>query len=174
MRIIDVQMNAINGGSFAVTASKKSASYKSNTPIINWMLQQEDDMGLDTPKPYREFEERVFKHRKNLTDLVNALVADNKKIFAYGASTKGNVLLQFCGFTTAQIPYVAEVNESKFGSYTPGTNIPIISEKEAHAMKPDYFLVLPWHFKNSILEREKEYIANGGKFIFPLPEIEII
>jgi hypothetical protein len=174
MRIIDVQMNAINGGSFAVTASKKSATYKSNTPIINWMLQQEDDMGLDTPKPYRDFEERVFKHRKNLTDLVNALVADNKKIFAYGASTKGNVLLQFCGFTTAQIPYVAEVNESKFGSYTPGTNIPIISEKEAHAMKPDYFLVLPWHFKNSILEREKEYIANGGKFIFPLPEIEII
>lgn len=174
LRIIDVQMNAINGGSFAVTASKTNAPYLSNTPIINWMIQQEDDMGLDTPKPFRDFEERVFKHRKNLTDLINALVADNKKIFGYGASTKGNVLLQFCGFTTKQIPFIAEVNEEKFGTFTPGTLIPIISEAEAKAMNPDYFLVLPWHFKNNILAREQDYIAKGGKFIFPLPEIEII
>jgi len=174
MRVIDVQMNAINGGSFAVTASKINAPYHSNTPIINWMIQQENKMGLDTLKPFRDFEERVLKHRENLTELINALVADNKKIFGYGASTKGNVLLQFCGLTTKQIPYIAEVNESKFGAFTPGTNIPIISEKEAHSMKPDYFLVLPWHFKNSILERERQYIERGGKFIFPLPEIEII
>jgi len=174
MRVIDVQMNAINGGSFAVTACKINASYASNKAIINWMLQQEDDMGLDTPKPYRDFEERVFKHRKNLLDLIEALVADGKKIIGYGASTKGNVLLQFCGLTAKHIPYIAEVNEEKFGSFTPGTNIPIISEKEARAMKPDYFLVLPWHFKHNILAREKDYIEHGGKFIFPLPEIEIV
>jgi len=174
LKVIDVQMNAINGGSFAVTASKTSAHYVPNTPIINWLLKQEEDMGLDTPKPYRDFEERVYKHRKNLVELIEALVNDGKKIIGYGASTKGNVLLQFCGFTTKHIPYIAEVNEDKFGSFTPGTNIPIISEAEAKAMKPDYFLVLPWHFKNSILEREKEYIAAGGKFIFPLPEIEIV
>lgn len=95
-------------------------------------------------------------------------------MFGYGASTKGNVLLQFCGLTTDQIPYIAEVNEEKFGAFTPGTNIPIISEKEAKAMKPDYFFVLPWHFKNNILDREKDYITQGGKFIFPLPEIEIV
>jgi C-methyltransferase C-terminal domain len=129
---------------------------------------------LDTPKPYRDFEERVFRHKKNLTDLIEALVADGKKILGYGASTKGNVLLQFCGFTTKHIPFIAEVNEEKFGAFTPGTNIPIISEKEARAMKPDYFLVMPWHFKNNILQREQEYIAQGGKFIFPLPEIEIV
>ena len=174
MRVVDVQMNSINGGSFAVTACKKNAGYVSNTPIINWMIQQEDDMGLDTSKPYRDFEERVFKHRKNLIDLIEALVSDGKKVFGYGASTKGNVLLQFCNFTTKQIPFIAEVNEDKFGSFTPGTLIPIISEAEAKAMQPDYFLVLPWHFKNTILEREQEYIENGGKFIFPLPEIEII
>jgi hypothetical protein len=167
-------MNAINGGSFAVTACKKNASYKSNQPIIQWMLKQEDDMGLDMPKPYRDFEERVFRHRKNLTDLIEALVADGKKIIGYGASTKGNVLLQFCGLTVNHIACIADVNEDKFGSFTPGTNIPIISEKEARAMKPDYFFVLPWHFKTGILEREKEYLAQGGKFIFPLPEIEIV
>ena len=174
MRVVDVQMNSINGGSFALTACKTGAEYVSNNAIINWMIQQEDDMGLDTPKPYRDFEERVFKHRKNLIDLIEALVSDGKKVYGYGASTKGNVLLQFCNFTTRQIPFIAEVNEEKFGSFTPGTNIPIISEKEAKDMKPDYFLVLPWHFKHSILERERAFIGQGGKFIFPLPEIEIV
>ena len=174
LRVIDVQMNAVNGGSFAVTACKKNASYKSNLPIINWMIRQEDDMGLDTPKPYRDFEERVFRHRKNLTELVEALVGDGKKIIGYGASTKGNVLLQFCHLTTKHISCIAEVNEEKFGSFTPGTIIPIVPEKDARAMKPDYFLVLPWHFKNGILEREKEFMADGGKFIFPFPEIEIV
>ena len=174
LRVIDVQMNSINGGSFAVTAAKKGSSYSSNSPIINWMLKQEEEMGLDTPKPYREFEERVYRHRNNLRDLIRSLVADGKKVFGYGASTKGNVLLQFCNLTKDDIPYIAEVNEDKFGAFTPGTGIKIISESEAKKMKPDYFLVLPWHFKASILEREKEYLENGGKFIFPLPDIEII
>jgi len=174
LRVVDVQMNAINGGSFAVTACKKKAGYRSNQPIIDWMIRQEDDMGLDTPKPYRDFEERVFRHRKNLMELIQALTADGKKVFGYGASTKGNVLLQFCGLTTKEIPFIAEVNEQKFGSFTPGTLIPIIPEAEAHAMKPDYFLVLPWHFKNSIIEREQKFLEQGGKFIFPLPEIEIL
>lgn len=174
IRVVDVQMNKINGGSFAVTACKKNGPYKSNLPIINEILRQEEDMGLDTPEPYLHFADRVFQHRKNLTELVDSLIADGKKIIGYGASTKGNVLLQFCGFTTRQIPCIAEVNEDKFGSFTPGTNIPIVSEKEAKAMNPDYFLVLPWHFKHSILDREREFVASGGKFIFPLPEIEII
>jgi len=174
LRVMDVQLNAINGGSFAVTACKRDAKYKSNMPIINWMLKQEDDMGLDTIKPYNDFKERVLKHQKNLVELISALVDDGKKIIGYGASTKGNVLLQFCGLTKEHIPFIAEVNEQKFGCFTPGTNIPIISEEEARAMNPDYFLVLPWHFKSNIIDREKEFLANGGKFIFPLPEIEIL
>jgi len=174
LRVVDVQMNAVNGGSFAVTACKKDAKYVSNLPVMNWLLRQEDDMDLDTPKPYRDFEERVFKHRKNLTLLIESLVADGKMIIGYGASTKGNVLLQFCGLGPQHIRYIAEVNEDKFGSYTPGTNIPIISEAEARAMTPDYFLVLPWHFKHGILQREAEFMQRGGRFIFPLPEIEIV
>ncbi len=174
LRIMDVQMNTINGGSFSITACKQSASHKSNTPIINWMIGQEASMGLNTIKPYLDFGEKVLSHRKNLTDLIEALVADGKNIIGYGASTKGNVLLQYCGLTNRHIKCIAEVNEDKFGSFTPGTNIPIVSEEEARAMNPDYFFVLPWHFKSGILEREKEFISNGGKFIFPLPEIEII
>jgi hypothetical protein len=174
LKVIDVQMNSINGGSFAITAAKRDSEYTPNFPIINWLLNQEDEMELGTVKPYLEFADRVFRHRKNLTDLIKALVKDGKKIFGYGASTKGNVLLQFCGLTENEIPFIAEINEEKFGSYTPGTKIPIISEKEAKDMNPDYFLVLPWHFKDNILAREEEYISKGGKFIFPLPEIEIV
>jgi hypothetical protein len=174
LRVIDVQMNDINGGSFAVTACKTGAAYHSNAPVIEWLLHQEDAMGLDTPRPYREFETRVFQHRRDLRALVNALVADGKTIAGYGASTKGNVLLQFCGFTAKEIPFIAEVNDDKVGAFTPGTRIPIVSETYARGRAPDYFLVLPWHFKHGIIEREKTYLANGGKFIFPLPEITIV
>jgi hypothetical protein len=175
MRQVDVAMNAVNGGSFAVTAAKASnKSIKANHAVINWLLEQEERMGLGTPRPFRDFEERVFRHREDLTRLVRSLTADGKKILGYGASTKGNVLLQFCGLTPKDIPAIAEVNQDKFGCVTPGTHIPIVSEADAKAMKPDYFLVLPWHFKDGILRREKEYLAGGGKFIFPFPEIEIV
>jgi hypothetical protein len=175
LMVVDVIMNNINGGSFAVTASKVgSKSYKVNHAVINWLLEQEERMGINTPRPYREFEERVYRHRDDLVRLIRALVADGKKVLGYGASTKGNVVLQFCGLTVNDIPAIAEVNTEKFGHVTPGTHIPIISEADARAMKPDYFLVLPWHFKDGILRREKEYLANGGKFIFPFPEIEIV
>lgn len=175
LKLIDVVMNNINGGSFAVTAAKQSnRSLKPNQTVIDWLLEQEDRMGLSTPRPYRDFEERVFRHRDDLSRLIRSLVADGKKILGYGASTKGNVTLQFCGLTATEIPAIAEVNEEKFGRVTPGTHIPIISEKEARSMNPDYFLVLPWHFKDGILRREKEYLASGGKFIFPFPEIEIV
>jgi hypothetical protein len=174
LKLIDVQMNAVNGGSFAVTVAKKSSNIKSNNTVIDWLLGQEDSMGLHTPKPFRDFEERVFRHRDDLSRLIRSLNADNKKVVGYGASTKGNVLLQFCNFTNQDIACIAEVNPDKFGSFTPGTHIPILSETEVRAMKPDYMLVLPWHFRDSIIRREAEYLASGGKLIFPLPEIEII
>jgi len=174
LRIVDVQMNSVNGGSIAVTACHEDADIPSARSIIDWMLQQEDNWGLNSVKPYRQFEDRVFKHRADLQRLIQALVADGKLVLGYGASTKGNVLLQFCQFGPRQIPAIAEVNPEKFGAYTPGTLIPIISEEEAHAMRPDYFLVLPWHFKSTIVQREKDYLAAGGKLIFPLPEIEIV
>lgn len=174
MKIVDVAMNAVNGGSFAVTAAKTRSALTPNAPVINWLLEQEDRMGLNTSRPYRDFEERVFRHRDDLRRLLGALNADGKTVLGYGASTKGNVVLQFCGLTEKDIPAIAEVNPEKFGAFTPGTRIPIVSEEDAHRMAPDYFLVLPWHFKQSIIQREEAYLARGGKLIFPFPEIEII
>jgi hypothetical protein len=174
MKVLDVQMNSINGGSFAVSACHADAPLHINHAVIDWLLEQEERMGLDTIKPFQEFAERVFEHRNSLLSLIRALNASGKKVFGYGASTKGNVLLQFCGLGSKDLPCIAEVNPDKFGKFTPGTNIPIISEAEAKAKNPDYFLVMPWHFKNNILQREQDYLQKGGKMIFPLPEIEII
>jgi hypothetical protein len=174
LKLIDVQMNGVNGGSFAVTAAPKASARPANRAVIDWLLGQEERMGLGTVRPFREFEDRVFRHRDDLMRLLQALEADGRKVLGYGASTKGNVALQFCGVTTRELAAIAEVNPEKFGRVTPGTHIPIVSEAEAKAMNPDYFLVLPWHFKEGILQREQAYIAGGGKFIFPFPEIEII
>ena len=131
-------------------------------------------MGLHTPAPVPRFEERVFQHRTDLVELIRTLRADGATVMGYGASTKGNVLLQFCGFTPADIEAIAEVNEDKFGHVTPGTEIPIVSEAEARELRPDYFLVFPWHFRDGIVEREEEYLRAGGRLIFPFPEIEIV
>ena len=174
LKIVDVQMNAVNGGSFAVTAAKRSSTIKTNEAVVHWLLEQEDRMGLHTPRPYREFEDRVYRHREDLRRLLKALVSDGKRIVGYGASTKGNVVLQFCGITDKEVCAIAEVNPDKFEAFTPGSGIPIVSESDPRAMKPDYFLVLPWHFKEGIVRREQAFLDGGGKMIFPFPEIEII
>ncbi len=174
MKVLDVQMNAVNGGSFAVTAGHKNSPLKANRAVIDWLLSQEERMGLNTPRPYRDFEERVFRHREDLRRLLRALRDDGKRIVGYGASTKGNVVLQYCGIGPDLVEAIAEVNPDKYGHVTPGSHIPIVSEADALKMKPDYYLVLPWHFKEGILQREQKFLADGGKMIFPFPEIEIV
>lgn len=174
MKIVDVQTNSVNGGSFAVTAALKRSSIEANTPVIEWLLRQEKNFNLDSSKPYEDFKARVLQHREDLRALVLDLNKAGKKVAAYGASTKGNVLLQFCGFGPEEIMCVAEVNPEKFGAFTPGTLIPILSEVEVRAMRPDYMLVLPWHFRDFIVTKEAAFLESGGQLIFPLPEIEIV
>lgn len=173
LKIIDVETNDINGGSFAVTAAHAKSAHRSNASMINWMLAEEVKMGLNTVTPYTAFASRVEKHKESLVALLRSLVNSGKKVYGYGASTKGNVLLQYCGIGTDMVKGIAEVNEHKFGCFTPGTNIPIVSEADAKADNPDYFLVLPWHFRHNILQREQDFVERGGKFIFPLPFIEV-
>lgn len=174
LKIIDVLFNSINGGSFSVTVAHESSKYACNNKIINWMLSQERRMGLDTPVPYRLFEERAYRHRTDLKELISAIKHSGNKIAGYGASTKGNVILQFCNLNSNDLFAIAEINNDKFGRFTPGSKIPILSEEEVKNEKPEFMLVLPWHFREGIIRREKEYLNNGGKLIFPLPEIEIV
>jgi hypothetical protein len=175
--IVDVDRNAVNGGSFAVTVARADGVYRPSeegAARVDALLREEEALGLGTEAPYHAFAERVFRHRDELQSLVHELTRAGKTVYGYGASTKGNVLLQFCGFTPAEIPAIAEVNPFKFGRFTPGSHIPIISEAEARARRPDYFLVLPWHFRPGILARERQYLADGGRLIFPLPDVGVV
>jgi ABC-type Fe3+-hydroxamate transport system substrate-binding protein len=102
------------------------------------------------------------------------LKQENKLVIGLGASTKGNCLLQYANITSDLLPYIAEINSYKFGRVTPGTLIPIISEEEAAAMNPDYYFVLPWHFKQGLVKNFSKFINDGGKLIFPLPEVHVV
>jgi len=171
--IIDVEFNNINGGSFCVSVAKNKF-INENSILINKILKLEEDKGYNSFKPFLKFKNRLIEHKEKLNKLISNLKLEDKKIFGYGASTKGNILLQYCGITINDLPFIAEVNKEKFGSVTPGSNIPIISEKEAKKMNPDYFLILPWHFRDFIVNKELNYLQSGGKLIFPLPTLDIV
>ena len=125
-------------------------------------------------QPYETFKKNVESIRRDIGSFLKNEKLQGKSIYVYGASAKGNTLLQYLNLDTSVITAAAERNPEKFGRRTPGTNIPIVSEEEARKAKPDYFVVLPWHFKKEFLEREKEYLSTGGKFVFPLPTFEVI
>ena len=174
LRVIDAGLNDINGGSFSVAVCREEASYAPNTEAIDALMSLERSAKLDTMEPYQAFAARVASHREQLRATLSGIRSSGASILGYGASTKGNVILQYCGLSTTEIPAMAEVNADKFGAYTPGTNIPIISETEAPARKPDYFLVMPWHFRENLIQREAAFLKRGGKLIFPLPEISVV
>jgi hypothetical protein len=177
MKIVNVVLNNINGGSIRCYAThSENFSFKNEeyAQRINELRQSEFDMELDTDKPYKNFQDHINIHREELTTLLRKLKKDGKRIHVYGASTKGNTILQWCGIDNRIIDAAADRNPDKHGAHTLGTEIPIISEEQSRAMKPDYYLVLPWHFKEEFLEREKPLLQAGIKMIFPLPTIEII
>ncbi|MGZ3687641.1 MAG: class I SAM-dependent methyltransferase [Bdellovibrionota bacterium] len=174
LKILDVEFNDVNGGSFCLTVARQDSPLPENKAVIASVLADEQKNGLGTLAPYQEFKKRIETERTKLLAFLKEARASGKKVYGYGASTKGNVLLQYCHLTEKDLGCIAEVNEDKFGAFTPGTRIPIVSERDARDTKPDYFLVLPWHFKKGILEREKDFLASGGHFVFPLPELEIV
>jgi SAM-dependent methyltransferase len=174
LKVIDIGLNDTNGGSFFVVAAKAGSPYPENTLLVQEMRDRERKAGIDGLGQYQNFRERVDRHRSDLLSVLSDLRDQGKKVLGYGASTKGNVTLQYCGLTARELPFIAEVNPDKFGCVTPGTHIPIISEKEARAMNPDVFLVLPWHFRQGIIEREADFLASGGKLLFPLPAITMV
>jgi hypothetical protein len=174
LKAISIEFNDINGGSFRVYVTHADSTLVPDQAALEKVVRAEQALKLDTGKPYREFCVRVEQIKKDLNTLLRTEKAKGKKIYVYGASTKGNVLLQYFNIDSTLITAAAERNAEKWGSRTPGTNIPIISEEEARKQKPDYFLPLPWHFKQEFIERESQFRKDGGKFIFPLPEVEII
>ena len=173
-KIIDIEFNEINGGSFALTVAKKNSAHKEENKMVSWLLAKEKLLKVNELSTFKNFFHKCEIQKKILRNLLINLKNTGKKVYGYGASTKGNVILQFCNIDKKLIKNIGEVNPYKYNSFTPGTKIKIISESKLRKLKPDYLLVLPWHFKDFILNKEKDYLNKGVKFIFPLPDIEII
>jgi len=171
LKIIDVELNDVNGGSFSIVAAHSTSALSDSSGAVAQMLRQEELDKLDTLAPYEAFFERTRQSRDELRAFVKSVRAKGERIAGVGASTKGNVLLQYCGFTEDDIEVVGDVNPDKFGSLTPGTWLPIRDEKLVLESSPEYLLVLPWHFRDFFLANP---LYKGRKLVFPLPVLEIV
>jgi hypothetical protein len=181
--IMDVQLNDTNGGSFRIycmkeTSDKTNFGSQPHRDIckfrVNSLLQYEETLKLDSIDTWLDFYNRINELKEKTVSFIKSEKEKGKKIWGYGASTKGNTLLQYFGLDHTLIEGIAERSPHKFGLKTVGTNIPIYSEQEMRNQKPDYLLVLPWHFINEFVERESDFLKDGGKFIVPCPKFKII
>ncbi len=174
LRVFDIKENDINGASKQYFICHQNSKHKSNHLKIKSILNSEKKLNLSKENTYKKFFKIINNSKNKLNRFIKKAIKKKKTIHGYGASTKGNVLLQYYGINNKMIDYIAERNKNKYNLYTPGSRIKIISETLSRSYKPDYYLVLPWHFKKEILVREKEIRKKGTKFIFPLPKLKVI
>jgi SAM-dependent methyltransferase len=183
LKVVDCQLNDVNGGSFRIYIKKKksavtsfgTAPYRDVCNVrVESLIKWEKGLKLDKKEIWLDFYNRIESLKKETVDFIKAEKAKGKVICGYGASTKGNTLLQYFGLDNTLIDAIAERSHYKFGLKTIGTNIPILSEEDVRAMNPDYMLVLPWHFIAEFVKREDEFLSKGGKFIVPCPNFQII
>ena len=184
LKIVDCSLNDVNGGSFRVYVQKNIADVTSfgTSPlrdVCNYRVQsilnhENSHFDIGSPIVWEVFMNKIEDLKNQTVNFIKEEKAKGKVICGYGASTKGNTLLQWFGLDNTLIDAIAERSPYKFGLKTIGTNIPILSEEEVRAMNPDYMLVLPWHFISEFVQREDEFLSNGGKFIVPCPKFEII
>jgi hypothetical protein len=181
-KVIDLALNNVNGGSIRVYATKKDAELKFKTQAdrdiaairVQSLRDYEEANGVNKPEAYIKFATRMAEAAKGFLEFMAAEQAKGKVFYGYGASTKGNTMLQWLGLTSKEIPFIAERQERKVGLTCVGSDIPVCSEEQARKDKPDYMIVFPWHFISEFVDRESEYLKNGGKFIVLSPKFEVI
>jgi len=169
LKIIDYSLNEINGGSIEILCSKKNSNIKAMKTKIDKILIEEKKI---SNKDYDKFNLRIQNSKKNLQFFLKNI--KKKEIIGYGASTKGNVILNYCGISNKNIPFICDANPTKIGKFTPGSHIPIISKIKMRKINPKYLLVLIWSFRSEVIEQEKKFIKKGGKLLFPLPDFHIV
>jgi len=182
LRILSVDFNDANAGSIRIVAAHARNDGRDSTLFdrdigefqYHAVSAYEESTGLNRPEAVLAFKQRIEQRRDQTVDLLNKLKRGGKTVFGYGASTKGNTLLQYYGIDSTMIKAIAERQAQKVGRLTVGSWIPIVSEDEMRAAKPDYLFVLPWHFFNEFYRREADFLKQGGRFIAPLPDLQII
>ena len=182
-KIVDCQLNDTNGGSFRVYVMKENADVRKfatqpHRDVCNFRIQSlltlEEKLKLDSVDTWMDFYNRILDLKEQTVSFIKSEKEKGKKVWGYGASTKGNTLLQYFGLDNTLIDGIAERSVYKWGLKTVGTNIPMYSEEQMRNEKPDYLLVLPWHFISEFVERERDFLLGGGKFIVPCPKFQII
>ena len=171
LKVLDIEFNEVNGGSFSITVARSDSAHVPNDGNIKRILAEEAALGLSSSAAFEQFKSRVEEARVALMSFLNQAKRDGKKVHGLGASTKGNVLLQYFGIGPELLGSVGDVNGDKFGSLTPGSLIPIASEDDVLLVEPDYLVVLPWHFKDFFLNLQK---LKGRILVFPLPVLAIV
>lgn len=176
LEVVAAELNEINGGSIRLFIGHEGdhSPTDEQTKRLQALRLHEFEMALDSAEPYERFRSNVERVRDELSRLCRELHAGGKLIHVYGASTKGNTILQYAGLDSSIIAAAADRNPDKWGSETIGTGVPIISEEASREQRPDYYLALPWHFLDEFLERETEFLARGGQFVVPLPEVRVV
>lgn len=174
MKVLDVDFNAANGGSFAVLSGKRCNPIPEAEGLLRQIAAKEDLVGIDSLHVYQGFENFVGRHKESVREFFDYAKQQGLLVAGYGASTKGNVLLQHCDVTPDDLYCIAEVNEDKYGRFTPGSLIPIVPEERVRQEMPECLMVLPWHFREHIIAREKDYLSRGGQLLFPLPEMDVV
>ena len=169
LKILDISFNEINGGSIEIICSRTNSKLKANKQKISNALNKEKKINK---KAYIRFNKRIENTKKTINLFLNKF--KKEKIIGYGASTKGNIVLNHCGISSKQLKLICDANPEKYGKYTPGSNIKIISKEAMRKLKPDYLFVLIWSFRSEVIKQEEKYIKNGGKLIFHLPKFHIV
>ena len=172
-KIINFERNSINGGSINFNLAFKKSKWKCKDEKIKKIIANEKKNKIHRTKTYLEYFKKIEFNSKKINLLLKKLKKENKKIYALGASTKGNVILQMCKLNNKIIKGVYDINPYKYGRYTPGSKIPIIREKEIFKDKPDYLLLLIWHFKNTLKIKLKKFKKTKSKFIWPFPKLRV-
>jgi len=175
LEIFDVEINNVNGGSYRIFARKIGSLVKGDKGTVERVQAvRESEKNLDNKQVHIDFYNRLEDNKRKCVTFIKKEVLEGKKVWVYGASTKGNVILQYYGLDHTLIEAAAERSPWKWGKYTVGTMIPCVSEEDARKAQPDYFLVLPYAFFDEFYDREKDWRKKGGKFIVPLPEFRVV
>lgn len=167
LKILDLSLNFVNGGSIRVMAARKDNPIKPNYEVIKKLLDAEEP--LTTMAPFDRFRNRIIQHRNEVRAFIDTMRSSGKKVYGYGASTKGNIVLNYCGITPDDLVAISDLQPQKDGLVTPGSRIPIITHEKLREADPDYALVLIWHFRREVIEDEINYLEKGGKLVFDLP-----
>ena len=172
LRVVDVRFNNVNGGSFLVIGCRSdNRAYQLCGSIAE---TQEKEKLLLEAKPFKRFRQRIKRHREDVRTFLESAKLDGKTVMGYGASTKGNIVLNYCDIGPTLLEAICDSNPEKWGRVTPGSKIPIIPKEEMRMRDPDILFVLIWHFHKEILIDEEDFIMKGGSIVFDLPKIHIV